>query len=215
VPIANLDPLPAGVDFNGGALVESLACGLHLADLASEERGPLAILGAGPIGLMGLQAARQLHFRKIAVMEINPHRSEAARRLGADLTVDPKDPGAFEELQRFFGEEGCAVVFDAAGFSVTRQLAVRLVRAGGLIILSGLGDQESALDCVEIIRREIRLAGAFAYNRREFQKAVEWVAGGRLPIRSMISVEPLADGQEIFEDLVSPNSTRIKVVLKP
>ncbi len=215
VPIANLDPLPAEVDFNQGALVESLACGMHMAGLAGEERGPLAILGAGPIGLMGLQAARQLNFTKIAVVEINPHRSEAARRLGANMTVNPLDAGAVEELQRFFGEEGCAVVFDAAGFSVTRQLAVRLVRSGGLIVLAGLGDQETNLDCVEIIRREIRLAGAFAYNRREFQKAVEWVAGGRLAMGDMISEAPLADGQEIFEDLVNPKSTRIKVVLKP
>ena len=159
---------------------------------------------------MGLQAARQLNFTKIAVVEINPHRSEAARRLGANVTVNSLDANAIEELQRFFGEEGCAVVFDAAGFSVTRQLALRLVRSGGLIVLAGLGDQETNLDCVEIIRREIRLAGAFAYNRREFQKAVDWVAGGRLAMGDMISEAPLADGQEIFEDLVNPKSTRIR-----
>ena len=81
--------------------------------------------------------------------------------------------------------------------------------------IRGLGDQETTLDCVEIIRREIRLAGSFAYSRREFQKAVEWVASGRLPIAEMITEAPLAEGQAIFEDLINPNSTRIKVVLKP
>lgn len=215
VPISNLEPLPGDVDFTQGALVESLACGLHMAGLAGQEHGPLAILGAGPIGLMGLEAARRLSFPKIAVVEINPHRSEVARKLGADLTVNPKDPGAVEGLQRFFGEEGCAVVLDAAGFSVTRQLALHLARTGGLIILAGLGEQETTLDCVDIIRREIRVAGAFAYSRREFQKAVEWIASGRLALADWISEVPLAKGQEIFEDLVNPHSTRVKVVLKP
>jgi threonine dehydrogenase-like Zn-dependent dehydrogenase len=215
VPIANLDALPAEVDFIHGALVEPLACGLHMAGLVGQERGPLAILGAGSVGLMGLEAARQLNFPKVAVVEINPHRSEIARKLGAGLTVNPNDTSALEELQRFFGEEGCAVVFDAAGFSVTRQLALRLVRPGGLIILSGLGEQETTLDCVEIIRREIRLAGAFAHSRREFQKAVDWIAAGRLVTAEWISEAPLAEGQRVFEELVKPDSTRVKVVLKP
>ena len=215
VPIANLDAFPSDVDFNRAALTESLACGVHMAGLAGFERGPVAILGAGPIGLMGLEAAVKVGFTKIAVAEINPHRAKAALNLGATLTVNPTHASAVEELQEFFGEEGCAVVFDAAGFSPARQLALRLVRAGGLIVLTGLGDQETALDCVEIIRREIRLAGSFAYSRREFQKAIEWAATGRLSVAQMITEAPLAQGQAIFEDLINPNSTRIKVVLKP
>jgi len=214
-PIVNLDTLPPEVDFTGGALVESLACGIHTAGLASRERGPLAILGAGPVGLMGLTAARQAGFSKIAVVEVNPHRVEVARRLGADLTVNPKAPNALEELQGFFGGEGCAVVLDAAGFTVTRQSALRLVRTAGLIILAGLGEQETAFDCVDVIRREIRLTGAFAYSRREFQSAVKWIAEGRLATADWISEAPLADGQTVFESLVDPQSTRVKVVLKP
>lgn len=215
VPMANLDPVPCDLDFNRAALTESLACGIHMVALGGDERGPAAILGAGPIGLMGLQAALQLNFPKVAVVEINPHRAEAARRLGAGLTVDPTRATAVEELQQFFGDEGCAVVFDAAGFSPARQLAVRLVRSGGSIVLTGLGDQETKLDCVEVIRREIRLIGSYAYSRREFQKAVEWVARGRLPIVEMITETPLAEGQEVFEDLIEPSSTRVKAVLKP
>jgi 2-desacetyl-2-hydroxyethyl bacteriochlorophyllide A dehydrogenase len=215
VPVSNLEALPADLDFTRGALVEPLACGVHMARLAAEDRGPLAILGAGPIGLMALQAARQLGFLRIAVVEINARRAETARKLGADLAVNPKRHDHVAELQHFFGDEGCAVVFDAAGFSVTRQLALQLVRPAGLIVFAGLGEQETPLDCVEIIRREIRLTGAFAYNRREFQEAVSWVAGGRLTTTDWISEASLAEGQQVFEELASPNASRIKVVLKP
>ena len=215
VPAKNLDPLPRGTGFIEGALVEPLACGLHMAGLAAGEMGPAAILGAGPIGLMTLQVARELKFPRIAVVEVNPHRAVAARRLGADLTVDPTQPKCLEVLEQFFGEDGCAVVFDAAGFSATRRLALALVRSGGLIVLAGLGEQETPLDCVEIIRREVRLEGAFAYCRREFQKALEWVAAGRLKTEGWVQEVALQEGQQVFEELTSPSAKRIKVVLRP
>jgi 2-desacetyl-2-hydroxyethyl bacteriochlorophyllide A dehydrogenase len=215
VPVKNLYPLPEETGFVEGALAEPLACGLHMAGLAARDMGQAAILGAGPIGLMMLQVARELKFPRIAVVEVNPHRAAAARQLGADLTVNPSDPNCWGELDGFFGEDGCAVVFDAAGFSATRQLALKLVSTGGLIVLAGLGEQETALDCVEIVRREIRLQGAFAYCRREFQKALEWVAGGRLNTVGWVREAALAEGQKVFEDLVSPGATGIKVVLRP
>jgi len=214
-PVKNLYPIPEKVNFAAGALVEPLACGLHMAGLAAEEKGPAVVLGAGPIGLAALLAARRAGFPKIAVSEINAGRRAIATKLGADLAVNPQEAGAVEALTRFFGEEGCAVVFDAAGFAPTRQLALKLVRTGGLIVLAGLGEQETALDCVEVIRREIRIAGSFAYNRQEFQQTIEWVASGRVSFEGWVSEAPLAEGQSVFEELVRPDARRIKVVLKP
>ncbi len=215
IPRKNLYPLPEKTGFVEGALIEPLACGLHMVGKCGKERGPIAILGAGPIGLLCLQAARQSNFPKIAVVEVNARRAEEARKQDADLTVNPKDPDSLNQLERFFGEDGCFAVFDAAGFSVTRQLAVRLVRTGGLIVSAGLGDQESPLDYVEVIRRELRIEGAFAYNRRGFQMAAQWVAEGRLNVKEWVSEAPLAQGQSVFEDLTRPDSSRIKVILKP
>lgn len=215
IPAKNLYPLPEKRDFTEGALIEPFACGVHAVEIAQPDRGPAAILGAGPIGIMTLQAARQMNFPEIAVVEVNPHRAEQARKLGADLIVNAKDPDSFAQLERFFGEDGCFVVFDAAGFAATRRFALRLVRTGGLVVSSGLGDQESPLDYVDLIRRELRLGGTFAYDRRAFQKASEWVAAGRLNLNEWVSEAPLAEGQALFEDLTRPDSTRVKVVLKP
>ncbi len=215
VPAKNLYALPAGVESAHGALVEPLACGLHMARLAGEERGPAVILGAGPIGLMCLLAARQLGFTKFAVLEINPHRSATAVKLGAELALSPRDPDHVPKLQEYASPDGFAVVFDAAGFSPTRQLALRLVRSAGLIVFAGLGDQETPLDCVEIIRREIRLAGSFAYNRGDFQEAVNWMAARRVDLSGWISEAKLAEGQKIFEELIDPAGMRVKVILRP
>jgi threonine dehydrogenase-like Zn-dependent dehydrogenase len=162
-----------------------------------------------------LQVARNLAFLPIAVVEVNAHRSELGRKLGADMALDPQEPGAAERLESFFGEDGCSVVFDAAGFSPTRQLALKLVRSGGLMVLAGLGEAETSFDCIELIRREVRVTGAYAYSRREFQQAIEWITAGRVVFDGWVSEANLEDGQSVFEDLSQANPERIKVVLRP
>lgn len=217
-PVRNLYPIPAHVGAIQGALVEPLANAIHFVRAAEGDRGPAAILGAGPIGLLILQVVKRLDITPaggIAVIEVNAHRAAIAQAHGADLVVNPKEPGAFEQLDRFFGEDGCRTVLDAAGFAPTRQMALRLVGSGGLVVLAGLGEGDTTLDFIEVTRREVRLAGVYGYNRDEFALAAEWVANGRLDSTGWVSEAPLAEGQSIFEDLARPDSGRMKVILKP
>jgi len=215
VPARNVYPIADSMGMLLGSLVEPLSNALHFVSLAERDRGPCVILGAGPIGLLILQVARNLAFHPISVAEVNARRSELARRLGADLAVNPQEPGAAEQLEGFFGEDGCSVAFDAAGFSPTRQLALKLVRSGGLTVLAGLGEAETSFDCIELIRREVRVTGAYAYSRREFQQAIEWIAGGRVVFDGWVSEANLQDGQKVLEELAQANPERIKVVLRP
>lgn len=223
-PAEILFPLPETVDSITGALVEPLANALHFVEYAKSDPGPITILGAGAIGLLMLQVAKQMEsmkstdnrvFSKIAVAELNPHRAALARSLGADLVVNPQQPTALAELRSFFGEDGCAVVLDAAGFAASRQLAVKLVATGGFIGLAGMGEPETTLDCVELIRREIRMAGIYGYGRDEFQRSISWIAQGRINRQGWITEASLWDGQKVFEELVQPETCYTKVILKP
>ena len=215
VPARNLYPITDSMGMLLGSLVEPLSNALHFVSLAERDRGPCAVLGAGPIGVLILQVAKGLGFPKIGLVEPNARRLELARKLGAHIAVNPKDPGAAEQLEKFFGEDGCCVAFDAAGFSPTRQLALRLVRSGGLIVLAGLGEAETSFDFIEVIRREVRVTGVYAYSRREFQQAIEWIAGRRVAFEGWVSEADLQDGQRVFEELAQPDPQRIKVVLRP
>jgi 2-desacetyl-2-hydroxyethyl bacteriochlorophyllide A dehydrogenase len=217
-PAKSLYPLPGRLSLAEGALVEPLSNALHFVRAAQADRGACAILGAGPIGLLILEVARvtsQTPDGRIAVVEVNPKRLAMARKHGASLVVNPKEPDALDRLDQFFGEDGCGVVFDAAGLSATRQMALRLVKSGGVIVLAGLSEPETAVDFIEVIRREVRLAGVYAYGREEFQLAVQWMAEGRVNLDGLLSEARLADGQAVFEDLARPDSGRMKVILKP
>jgi len=214
MPLKNLYRLSKDTDFVEGTIIEPLACALHAIGKCREEKVPIAILGAGPVGLLILQVARQLDFPKIAVAEVRAQRLAQVRDHEADLAVNPQDPESMEKLTRFFGDEGCFVVFDAAGVSSTRQLAIRLARPQGLVVPIGMGEEISPIDFAEIISRETRIKGSIAYTRREFESAIRWITEGRVSLKGWVSDAPLAEGQAIFNDLVSANSSRIKAVLK-
>lgn len=222
-PARNLYALPPSVSVTGGALVEPLANALHFVRSACSAPGPALIMGAGAIGLLMLLAARDERlpsqggpaFPRLAVAEVNPHRAAMAQAFGADLVVDPSHPDAAAQLQQFFGEDGCRVAFDAAGFTASRQLALRVVASGGMVVLAGMGDEETAFDCVEVIRREIRLNGVYGYSREEFRQAIDWLAAGKAPAQPWVTEASLRDGQSVFEQLAAPGCQLIKAVFRP
>ena len=89
VPEALLLALPDTLSFEDGALVEPLAVAMHAVNITPFELMDfVVIVGAGPIGLLTLLAARQRGAGSIIVTDRDPHRLGVARLLGADQAID-------------------------------------------------------------------------------------------------------------------------------
>ena len=89
VPEAMADPIPDALSFEDAALVEPLAVAMHAVEITPF--GPadtVAIVGAGPIGLLTLLAVRRRGAGRILVTDRDPHRLGLARALGADEAID-------------------------------------------------------------------------------------------------------------------------------
>jgi threonine dehydrogenase-like Zn-dependent dehydrogenase len=92
---------------------------------------------------------------------------------------------------------------------------INLVRSGGDIVLVGLGDRTLTLPTFEVVTREICLRGSHIY-RSEMEEGIQQIARGTINLRDMItSVWPLEKGPEVFAELVSGETSDIKVVLHP
>jgi len=114
-------PLPDGLAPDHAHLVEPLAVALHGVNRASVVDGMrILILGAGPIGLCAVAAARQLG-ASVDLEGHRPSRVEVAERLGASVDV-----GADYE-----------VVLDAAGTQSSLDRCIELVRPGGTVGVLG------------------------------------------------------------------------------
>ena len=210
----SLFALPDSVSDEHGALVEPLAVGVHAAALA--EVGPdegACVLGAGPIGVMTALALRAAGTERVVVVEPGEHRRERIEGLG--FTAIPLD-GVHDAVIAGFDGELPAAVFECAGHPSALGLALELVAPAGTIVACGVLEEPVPINQLLLILKEARIRGAFAYRREDFDRAIELLASGELPAAEVITdVVPLGRAQEMFDELSSPGTEQLKVLLRP
>jgi len=111
-----LHKLPDNLSWTQGALVEPFSCGYYATVRADNLDGSdtAVVLGAGPIGL-GVVAAAAAKGARVIVAEPSAARVEIAKRLGADVAVDPTSASFLDDVLELTGGKGASVVFEASG----------------------------------------------------------------------------------------------------
>jgi 2-desacetyl-2-hydroxyethyl bacteriochlorophyllide A dehydrogenase len=207
VPTANLVPTPDGLDARTGALAEPLANAVHAIALAhrlvAAERA--AVLGAGTIGVLVLQAARMAGIAEVRIVE--PHAARRAAALAAGAAVASADTS---ELAR---EPALDLVIDAAGTAATRRAALDIVRPGGAVVLLGLHEDETALPFHRVVRDQVVLQGSFAYTDADFASAVELLVSGRVNLGDLSAARPLEAGPDAFASLAAGPTAELRTFL--
>lgn len=188
VPARQAHRLPAGLGFEQWALAEPLSCCLHGLDLAGLRPGDrVAVLGAGPIGLMMVQLVRGAGAAFVLAADPLPAKRELALRLGADEAVDPMARDLSEAL-RLQAPEGADVVLECVGVPATAAQALELARRGGTVVWFGVSPPGAtiAVEPYAVYRKELTIRGAFV-NPHTFARAVTLLAQGRVRTESLIS----------------------------
>jgi threonine dehydrogenase-like Zn-dependent dehydrogenase len=216
VPAELAVPLPAGMLLRTGAMVEPVAVGVRIGEMA----GPTVagqealVIGAGPIGLLALQAFQLRGARRVFISDLSPERLAMGADLGGEA-LDPQEVDVVQTVRQATGGRGVAVSVDAVGLAATRKQCVAATRSAGLLILSGLHEETSAMPAAEIIRREIVARGCFAYTPDNFREAVRRLAERSMRLEPWIVEAPLAEGGGWFERLLEAPGNVAKVLLTP
>jgi D-arabinitol dehydrogenase (NADP+) len=176
-----------GLPFEHGALMEPLSCVLHGVERARIRLADrVAVLGAGPIGILLLQVLRLQGAAQVTVVERNPARAELALACGAHRSapdLDRLDKDSFD------------VVVDATGSIPLMERTVDLARHGGTVLLFGVppAGQRMALEAFQIFRKGLTILSSFTSVRNSHQ-AVTLLASGRVDASALISHRlPLAE----------------------
>ncbi len=216
VPQQLLYELPAEVSWEHGALVEPLSVAMHAVNQTPIQlMDTVLILGAGTIGLMTLLSCRLKGAGKIIVADLSPHRLEVARKLGADVTVNPAAEDLGEVVRRYAGPAGAPVVMEAVGVTATARQSLELVRPGGHVTWIGNAMPTIEIPMQQVVTREVTIRGVYAFNV-EFGRAIETIRSGRVDVSPIIEqVTPLEEGPQIAHDLAKGTLDAIKVVLRP
>ncbi|MGH2460806.1 MAG: NAD(P)-dependent alcohol dehydrogenase [Chloroflexota bacterium] len=165
VPARWIHRLPDAMTDDEGAMVEPFAVGLQATEEADVRPGQtVVILGAGPIGLMVLQAARVRGAGTIVSIDLAERPLELARQLGATVAVNPRQTDALATVRELTDGAGADVVIEAVGAAPTIQQALDLVRRGGVVTLVGIASQPTIpLSTNRIVRSGLQVRSSFRY----------------------------------------------------
>jgi (R,R)-butanediol dehydrogenase/meso-butanediol dehydrogenase/diacetyl reductase len=163
-------PVPDTVADDAAALAEPLAVAvraLRRGGLRPGER--VAVVGAGAVGLMAVQAAAAFGAGSVAAVEPLPQRRALAVCLGAGRAVPPDDAGALE----------ADVAVECAGTPSAIQTALQALRSGGRAVLLGIVTEPAPIAPMDLVRGEKSLIGSLSHVWDEdFREALQLLGRG-------------------------------------
>lgn len=200
IPAANADLIPAAFSFEKATLIEPLSVIAHIVELTPVGPGDtVAILGAGPIGLLSAAVAKTKGAARVWVADRVPHRLRLARAMRADAAYHV---GEFAEaVLDETGGRGADLVIDAAAKPATLGAGIAVARRGGTLVLVGIPSEVNlGVDLHAAMAKELRLQTVFRANHGSAQ-AMEWLASGEVPDVLITHRLPLGETQAAFERL--------------
>lgn len=208
MPAAFVHLVPDTVSDDAAGLIEPLSVGVWAARRAGVTAGSrVLVTGAGPIGLVCVQAALAHGATEVVVSDVNPHRLALARSLGAttiDATAGPiADSGVEPD-----------VLLECSGNAAATTAAVGVVARAGTVVLIGMGGDELVLPLPRVQDREITLTGAFRYANT-WPTAIALVAAGRVDLDVLVTGHfGLADVEAALT-VARRDPTTVKAVVRP
>jgi len=216
VPQHILYRVPAGVSFEQAAMVEPVAVAAHAVGLTPIAVGDTAVVvGAGMIGLCLVQVLRAAGCGRVFAVDLEPDKRELARKLGADVALDPQEVDVAPEVARATGGRGADVAFEAVGVTATVKAAIAAVRRGATVTLVGNLSPAVEIPLQAVVTRQLRLQGSCAIAG-EYPAALSMIERGVVNVDAMRSaVAPLSEGAAWFDRLYRKEPGLMKVILRP
>ncbi|WP_405431485.1 zinc-binding dehydrogenase [Micromonospora sp. NBC_00617] len=208
-------PVPEGLSDVEAALVEPTAVTFHAVRRVAAEYGVTTVVqGAGPIGLLTAQNARNAGAGPMIISEPSPVRRALATRFGFTQVVEPAElRPALDDLTRGMGAD---VVYECTGVPSLFQPSAELVRRGGTLALLGYPLEDSSVSYGDWQSRELTVIGSLAYHHEDFVGAMRAIAAGRIDVTSLhTGTFGLSSLKDVLEELDTGKSEHAKVLIDP
>lgn len=195
VPARNIVEVPAGISPEVAAVATDAVLTPYHAIKALGEVGTntkVLVIGLGGLGMNGLQVALALG-ADVTVSDLRDSSLEMARKLGAKKVINAK------ELEKQLKPQSFDVVVDFVGRDSTFLQSQTFVRAGGTIVLVGLGSAQVPVVGTPLISYQVRVQGSFWGTHEEMKEIYALIAEGK--IKPQVQTAPLKDVNHWLEEL--------------
>ena len=207
VPAPNLQidtlKLPQSLSYEEATLIEPVGCCIRAQNKVGIRKGDsVAIIGAGPSGIMHSMLARISGAAQILVSDVVDYRLKMAKRLGADLTVNPKQENLVKRGKEATENRGADVVIVTAPNVKAVEDSVQIVRRGGKLLLFAptQPDQYARLSPHRLFFSEITVIPSYSVSHIETRTALQLISSGKIKARELITHRfPLSRTAEAFQ----------------
>lgn len=214
--------VPASLTDEQASLLEPATVAVHALRRTPLNLGDsVVVLGAGPIGLLVLEAAKLSGAGTLILVEPEPHRRNLGATLGADLCIDPTTGDLAEQISQFLSQRSAGtatspdVVFECAGIPATIGQSVELVRRGGVVSLVGVVNQPANIDPGTWMIKEVRLVSSIAYTHEDFEICKQLVADKRLQVDQLHTRTVSLDQMDQAFQILATNPSEVKILVDP
>ncbi|CDR64606.1 TPA: galactitol-1-phosphate 5-dehydrogenase [Staphylococcus argenteus] len=221
LPAQNIIKVPENVDFIEAAMIEPSAVVAHGFYKTNIKPGiTVAVMGCGSIGLLAIQWARIFGATHIIAIDIDTHKLDIAKSLGAHQTINSRDVDLEAFIENNYANQ-IDLAIESSGAKVTIGQILTLPKKGGEVVLLGIPYDDIDIDRVhfeKILRNELTVYGSWNalsshFPGREWTATLSYMAMKDINVKPIIShYLPLEKGPDTFDKLVNKKETFDKVM---
>jgi len=193
IPAVNAFKIPDDISDDLAAIFDPFGNATHTAlsfNLVGED---VLITGAGPIGIMAVAIARHVGARHVVITDVNDHRLELARKMGATRAVNVSRENLADVKTELHMVEGFDVGLEMSGVPSAFTSMLEHMNHGGKIALLGIPPSNTAIDWNQVIFKGLEIKGI--YGREMFETWYKMVA----MLQSGLDVAPVLTHRFPFE----------------
>jgi threonine 3-dehydrogenase len=210
LPMTNVWHHWPGVPEDVAAIFDPFGNAVHTALVFPVLGEDVLVTGAGPIGCMAVAVVRHAGARHVVATDLNPTRRELAQRLGATLTLDPRERD-LGEVQRELGmTEGFDVMLEMSGNADALRSGIANMAHGGRIAILGIPTAAVELDLDPVIFNMLTLRGIYGREMFETWYQMSVLVDSGLDISPVITHRfPYSGFEEAFQVAASGDSGKV------
>lgn len=215
VDAAKVTLLPEEMSFDEGAMIEPLAVAVHAVKRAGDVKGAkIAVLGAGPIGILVAQTAKGLGAESVMITDVSDLRLAKAKECGADYCINTKNEDFGEAMVQCFGPDKADVIYDCAGNDITMGQAIKYARKGSTIILIAVFAGMAKIDLAVLNDHELDLNTSMMYRNEDYIDAIRLVNEGKVKLAPLISEHfAFRDYLKAYQFIDANRESTMKVII--
>jgi len=207
--------IAADISDAAASLMEPLAVAYRgVSHYGSLENKTVLLVGTGTIGLLALACVKMKKASKIIVSDLHDGRLEIAKKIGADVVINPGKENFNERIMAETNGEGVDVSIEAVGIEITVKQALDALKLSGEAIWIGNNSPVITINMQQVVTKELKIQGSFLYGLDEFKQVVALINEKKVSVDALISAEiSLDETPEYFEKLAHSPGNMVKVIM--